>query len=87
MEFIQIQKYLIEDVKNAEQFNSLLRELIGHLCMFLTSLSLSSSYSLEERSSLNSFDLSNYCDLDLCCCGWLASHHRRKYIKVDLLTE
>lgn len=33
MEFIQIQKYLIEDVKNSDQFNSLLRELIGHLCL------------------------------------------------------
>ena len=33
MEFIQIQKYLIEDVKNSDQFNSLLRDLIAHLCL------------------------------------------------------
>lgn len=33
MEFIELQKYLVENVKNTDEFMSLLKETVCHLCM------------------------------------------------------
>lgn len=43
MEFIELQKYLVENVKNTEEFMSLLKETVCHLCMSLTSIIMDSN--------------------------------------------
>ena len=72
MEFIELQKYLVENVKNTDEFMSLLKETVCHLCMNPLSI-LKDSNVAEIWFRVHSVGIPDHSDFDFCSNRWLES--------------